>query len=80
MQQVSNFFLILLSAKFPLTNSNKYISLLQTNDYNVVMLLVFRWCCVCGRGGFDAGGSGLVDVLMVGDREGVVKIDGCLLL
>jgi hypothetical protein len=25
-----------------------------------------------------AGVSGLVDVLMVGDRKGVVKIDGCL--
>jgi hypothetical protein len=24
--------------------------------------------------------SGVVDVLMVGDREGVVKIDGCRLL
>jgi hypothetical protein len=26
----------------------------------------------------EAGGSGVVDVLMVGDRKGVVKIDGCL--
>ena len=49
------------------------------------MIIMMLLCCF----GFDgvvaavvsiAGGSGLVEVLMVGDREGVVKIDGCLLL
>ena len=49
------------------------------------MIIMMLLCCF----GFDgvvaavvsiAGGSGLVEVLMVGDREGVVKIDGFLLL
>jgi hypothetical protein len=46
-------------------------------------MMTMLLCCLCFDGVVDeevsiAGVPGLVDVLMVGDREGVVKIDGCL--
>jgi hypothetical protein len=85
MRQVSYFFLIIISSVYFNKLSNKYISLLHllqtSDDYGMLL------CCLCFDGVVDvevsiAGGfdPGVVDVLMVGDREGVAKIDGCHLL
>ena len=63
--------------KFTLTLSSDYL-----ND-SISLLQLYLWCCLrsfwCGISAVVVLSGVLVDVLMVlGDREGVVKIDGCL--